>query len=328
MKGPRPLQGISMYEQGAGLLDIKGAFQELTAVDSEVQQIDTPIQSISSDSQQRYTNRVKVHTLNRSGDATYGSSDARLSNVYLPRSVSRTTHQIPRFMIPGPQATVFPPNFDLRLETCPLTWPHCAQPLIRGGLPISLNATVFNVAGVEGRLETYKWIPGVNGRILTVKVTLPTRFWPWACGLGIHLSTNFDPSYVISAEGVLRFHVVSVHECLLSIVDVPIKVSIAPTPPREKRILWDVFHSIHYPSGYIPRDNLAEKTDMLDWLGDNPHPNFHLLFREFVRQGFHVDILAEPLSCQSRSQIEQHAALPIIDTEDFFTHEESSIITN
>lgn len=34
---------------------------------------------------------------------------------------------------------------------------------------------------------------------------------------------------------------------------------------HSKRILWDQFHNLRYPSGYFPRDNLNIKSDPLDW---------------------------------------------------------------
>jgi membrane-bound transcription factor site-1 protease len=42
-------------------------------------------------------------------------------------------------------------------------------------------------------------------------------------------------------------------------VAVPLSAVIKPTPPREQRIVWDVLHSIKYPPGYVPRDNLDIK---------------------------------------------------------------------
>lgn len=42
-------------------------------------------------------------------------------------------------------------------------------------------------------------------------------------------------------------------------VTVPLKVLIQPTPPRSERVIWDVLHSIKYPPGYVPRDNLDIK---------------------------------------------------------------------
>jgi len=45
-----------------------------------------------------------------------------------------------------------------------------------------------------------------------------------------------------------------------------VKVKVIPTPPRNKRLLWDQYHNLRYPPGYFPRDNLRMKNDPLDWL--------------------------------------------------------------
>lgn len=54
----------------------------------------------------------------------------------------------------------------------------------------------------------------------------------------------------------------------------PVRAKIVPTPPRAKRILWDQYHNLRYPSGYFPRDNLRMKNDPLDWNADHIHTNF------------------------------------------------------
>lgn len=57
---------------------------------------------------------------------------------------------------------------------------------------------------------------------------------------------------------------------------------------RHKRVLWDQFHSIRYPPGYFPRDDLQVRNDILDWHGDHPHTNFHEMYdylRSVLTQG-------------------------------------------
>jgi membrane-bound transcription factor site-1 protease len=49
----------------------------------------------------------------------------------------------------------------------------------------------------------------------------------------------------------------------VSVIDVPLRVRIIPTPPREKRILFDQFHNLRYPAGYFPRDALWVKVRYL-----------------------------------------------------------------
>jgi membrane-bound transcription factor site-1 protease len=71
-------------------------------------------------------------------------------------------------------------------------------------------------------------------------------------------------NYTGVASGNITFHVESppqygTKSVQMSVVSLPLRVNIIPTPPREKRVLWDVLHSIKYPPGYVPRDNLDIK---------------------------------------------------------------------
>ena len=60
----------------------------------------------------------------------------------------------------------------------------------------------------------------------------------------------------------------------ISNIRLPIRTKIIPTPPRSRRVLWDQYHNLRYPSGYVPRDKLKEKSDPLDWNADHIHTNF------------------------------------------------------
>lgn len=76
------------------------------------------------------------------------------------------------------------------------------------------------------------------------------------------------------ASGNVTFHVQSppqygTKSAQMSIVSLPLRVKIIPTPPRSKRVVWDVLHSIKYPPGYVPRDNLDVKVrphGVLGWV--------------------------------------------------------------
>ena len=76
-------------------------------------------------------------------------------------------------------------------------------------------------------------------------------------------------------------------------VVLPVRVAIIPTPPRSRRILWDKFHNLRYPSGYFPRDNLRVKTDPLDWNADHIHTNFRDLYNHLRTTGYYVEVLGE-----------------------------------
>ena len=43
----------------------------------------------------------------------------------------------------------------------------------------------------------------------------------------------------------------------VSVASADIIIRIEETPPRAKRLLWDVYHDIGYPSAYVPRDDLS-----------------------------------------------------------------------
>lgn len=92
-----------------------------------------------------------------------------------------------------------------------------------------------------------------------------------------------------------------------------------PTPPREKRILWDQFHSISYPSGYFPRDDLKVTGDMLDWTGDHVHTNFRDAYTALRSAGYFVEVLSSDFTC---FDARLYGALLIVDTEDEFFPEE------
>jgi len=71
-------------------------------------------------------------------------------------------------------------------------------------------------------------------------------------------------SFEGEAEGIIEFSITSPPGPAettdrVTALKLPIKVNIIPTPPREKRLLFDQFHNLRYPSGYFPRDALWVK---------------------------------------------------------------------
>lgn len=74
-------------------------------------------------------------------------------------------------------------------------------------------------------------------------------------------------------EGVILFNVVSPPGLFIywnntqgpgevqnrkSRVEIPMKVHVIPTPPRQKRILWDQYHNVRYPPGMKFPSKIAE----------------------------------------------------------------------
>lgn len=99
----------------------------------------------------------------------------------------------------------------------------------------------------------------------------------------------------------------------------PLKVSVIPTPPRSKRVLFDQFHNVRYPPGYVPRDSLDVSNDILDWHADHLHTNYHGLWDALRRYGYFVEVLGSPLTCfDARS----YGTLLLVDLEDEYFPEE------
>ena len=118
------------------------------------------------------------------------------------------------------------------------------------------------------------WHPYIshNGQHLDVSLSYPSVLWPWSGYLAVSLSVSKDArSFTGVAEGHISLTVASTtvtgsgEKTHLSSINLAVKVSIVPTPPRSKRVLWDQFHNLRYPAGYFPRDNLRMKNDPLDW---------------------------------------------------------------
>ena len=107
----------------------------------------------------------------------------------------------------------------------------------------------------------------------------------------------------------------------MSDVRLPIRIKIIPTPPRSKRVLWDQYHNLRYPSGYFPRDNLKIKDDPLDWNADHIHTNFKDMYMHLRKSGFFVEILGSPFTCFDANQ---YGTLIIADAEEEYFPEEMS----
>lgn len=338
LSGATRLSRSSIYEQGGGLLDIPAAAAAMRNIDAEFV-ASFAAKEASASRPSRIGPRVRSFA--RRALLGVGIDWMPSSGRKVERPVSfeedgviykeRTTSGVPRpthvtDTTVGPSATFFPDFYDLTEVGCPLMWPHCSQPLIQTGMPVHLNVTIFNPGGVQGAVVNVEWLPGLNGDHIHVNVTVPVRFWPWAAGMGIHLSARLAPSEPVIAQGILRARVVSVSQKTHSDIELPITVRVAPTPAKESRLLWDVFHSVRYPPGYVPRDSLAETKDMLDWLGDHPHTNYHAFFGHLQRAGYYIDILDEPLSCLQQDIAKLYGALLIFDPEDYFAKVERDMV--
>ncbi|KAF7819812.1 subtilisin-like protease SBT6.1 isoform X1 [Senna tora] len=224
-----------------------------------------------------------------------------------------------------PRASIFPNVVDY--TDCPYSWPFCRQPLYAGAMPVIFNATILNGMGVIGYVEgPPTWHPSdEEGNLLSIHFTYSEIIWPWTGYLALHMQIKEEGAqFSGEIEGNVTLRVYSppapgeksrrVSVCVLQL-----KLKVVPTPPRSKRVLWDQFHSIKYPPGYIPRDSLDVRNDILDWHGDHLHTNFHIMFNNLRDAGYYVETLGSPLTC---FDARQYGTLLLVDLEDEYFAEE------
>ncbi|KAJ0030255.1 hypothetical protein Pint_13187 [Pistacia integerrima] len=224
-----------------------------------------------------------------------------------------------------PRASIFPIILDY--TDCPYSWPFCRQPLYAGAMPVIFNVTILNGMGVIGYVESPPtWHPlDEEGNLLNIHFTYSEVIWPWTGYLALHMQIKEEGAqFSGEIEGNVTVRVYSPPSrgekspqrstCVLQL-----KLKVVPTPPRSKRVLWDQFHSIKYPPGYIPRDSLDVRNDILDWHGDHLHTNYHIMFNMLRDTGYYVETLGSPLTC---FDARQYGTLLLVDLEDEYFPEE------
>ncbi|EEY53244.1 membrane-bound transcription factor site-1 protease, putative [Phytophthora infestans T30-4] len=214
-----------------------------------------------------------------------------------------------------------PSSFSDRvnLTDCPRMWPYCSQPLYHSALPLMVNLTIMNPASVVGRIRNPpQWINGNNGEHLTISTTSSSAIWPYFGSIGVFIEVKEKAAaFEGIAQGTLRLELDNgnhVDELLI-----PVTVKIIPTPPASKRILWDQFHNIPYPSAFVPRDNLENQRDLMDVAGDHPHTNYYQTWNFLTGEGFFVEILPFEYSCLD---LGKYGVVMVVDPEEEFFRDE------
>ncbi|XP_076052888.1 membrane-bound transcription factor site-1 protease [Oratosquilla oratoria] len=225
-----------------------------------------------------------------------------------------------------PQASLSPSYIDL--TECQYMWPYCTQPLYYGAMPTIINVTILNGMGVSGHIVNKPvWHPYTpqNGQYINVAFTYSELLWPWSGYLAVWISVNESAH---DWEGYARGHIsVTIQsppeegetQPRTSYIKLPVKAKIIPTPPRQKRILWDQFHNLRYPPGYFPRDNLRMKNDPLDWNADHIHTNFKDMYQHLRNSGYYIEVLGSPFTCFNA---QDYGTLMIVDPEEEYFPEE------
>ncbi|KAM1508421.1 hypothetical protein ACFX10_017735 [Malus domestica] len=224
-----------------------------------------------------------------------------------------------------PRASIFPSTLDY--TDCPYSWPFCRQPLYAGAMPVIFNATILNGMGVIGYVESPPtWRPSDDvGNLLSIHFTYSEVIWPWTGYLALHMQIKEEGAQFsgeIGGNVTLRVYsppALGETDIRISTCVLQLKLNIVPTPPRSKRVLWDQFHSIKYPPGYIPRDSLDVRNDILDWHGDHLHTNFHIMFNMLRDAGYYVETLGSPFTCFDALR---YGTLLLVDLEEEYFREE------
>ena len=222
-----------------------------------------------------------------------------------------------------PRASVIPSAFDL--TTCPYAWPHCKQGIYATMMPLMLNATIANGLGAHGELvDAPRFVPNDDdlGSQLDVRFAFSETIWPYSGYLALYIRVKDSATNESGvASGRVVFTVASPGKSgtITSEVEMTIKVNVIPKPPRAKRLLWDQFHNVRYPPGYIPRDNIDVTSDALDWHGDHPHTNFHKFYDALTEAGYFVEVLGSPFTC---FDAKNYGALLMVDLEEEYSSEE------
>ena len=220
----------------------------------------------------------------------------------------------------APHASVIPATLDL--TDCPYMWPYCTQELYFSQQPTMLNLTLLNSMSVSGYVQaTPKYTPATTtDDVLDVSFDYPQTIWPWTSYFAISITVKTPLTEARIVRGEINITVIS-DSGMSSLITIPLTASIIPTPPRERRLLWDQYHNLRYPSGYFPRDNLEIKTDTLDWNGDHIHTNFKEMYEWIRRNHYYIEVIGKELTCFDASL---YGALMIVDSEDEFTEAEKT----
>ncbi|XP_041986880.1 membrane-bound transcription factor site-1 protease [Aricia agestis] len=227
-----------------------------------------------------------------------------------------------------PQASLSPPYIDL--TECQYMWPYCTQPLFYSAQPTIVNVTVINGLGVAGDVTKVSWHPHLpHGIMLSVSADYSEVLWPWSGWLALSFTVLEQGA---KYDGIVEGHVnvtIESHDetgegaTRNTTLMLPLRARIIPVPVRERRLLWDQYHSLRYPSGYFPRDDLKAKHDPLDWHADHIHTNFRDMYRRLREHGFYLEVMGTPLTCVNTSL---YGALLLVDPEDEYFPEEMATL--
>eukprot|EP01113_Clastostelium_recurvatum_P000832 TRINITY_DN1036_c0_g1_i4.p1 TRINITY_DN1036_c0_g1~~TRINITY_DN1036_c0_g1_i4.p1 ORF type:complete len:1112 (-),score=310.28 TRINITY_DN1036_c0_g1_i4:46-3381(-) len=228
-----------------------------------------------------------------------------------------------------PHTSFWPDTLDL--TKCPYMWPYCTQPLYHSAMPVVVNVTILNGVAVTGEVTSEPvFRVGHHGQIgknidhVDIAFQHSKTLWPWSGYLAISITVPEQyADWEGDVEGVVALEVTSYPDSSQTkddepvphkeTIELPLKVRVVRRPPRHMRVLWDQFHNLRYPAGYLPRDALDVKDEFFDWNGDHMHTNFKDLYTHLREWGYYVETLGGPLTCFDASN---YGTLMLVDSED------------
>eukprot|EP00762_Andalucia_godoyi_P002506 ANDGO_02704.mRNA.1 Subtilisin-like protease SBT6.1 len=225
----------------------------------------------------------------------------------------------------------FPPKFDGRNEpasgkqACSAYWGVLCDflPIYPSAQPFILNFTIANEAAVSSQIEYIEFVvdPSETSAEVEMFFEHSDDFWPYTGYIAAHVKVT-ELHYAEDGGETKQQQCIVKGDILYGLSgrtgQIPIWIPCRATPPRSRRLLFDVYHSMQFPLGYFPRDDLDVKSDMMDWSGDHPLTNYRHFFSS-LRSSYFVELLRTPLTCFNASD---YGSLIIVDPEDQFSRTE------
>lgn len=177
------------------------------------------------------------------------------------------------------RASFRPGTLHMAETPCHYHWPYCAQPLCKctrnrfhsliskdasdrllvcsdvGAIPTVVNVTILNALGAHGYIaRAPKWVGKANGQHLDLTFEASDVLWPWSGWLAVAIAVKPEAAaFEGIVEGTIEMAVGSEQGAglpsLVSELSLPVTVRVILTPKRAQRLLWDIGHSMMYPSG-------------------------------------------------------------------------------
>ena len=243
------------------------------------------------------------------------------------------------------RVSLHPAAFDLRAP-CRHMWPYCDVPLFHTSQPLVANVTVLNAGasnfGIAGANGSMALVPATvvihDGPrdLLNVSFASERWHWPWTGAVAIAFAVASDVPAMTVVRGTVLLRCVQLHALTPGrerqasaprkrttvTVEWPFAVTIRPKPPRERRLLWDTLHNLQYPPSFLPRDDLDEQADVLDWHGDHPFLNYRVAYQTLQRAGYAVEIPMFPQRGLLDVRLSDYGVLFVLEPEDYFFVEE------